>query len=143
LTTKAARHLRQRLPLCGPCDGTVRWHTHGLDTAVARRRAHRALPVGAWRPPWIQPRGFQERVDRIGGLVTITATATVLKDYAAYIYTITDHAHEGMAYAELDWPHGEVQIFRDSAAASPLPGWPARKSSPTCPCRYPRTASTH
>ncbi len=113
LSTKAARQLRQRLPLRGPADGTVRWHTHGLDAAVAERRTDRDRPVGSWRPPWIPPRGFQERMDRIGGLVTLAATPAVLKDTAAYVYTLGDYCYEGMAYAEIDWPHGEVQVFRD------------------------------
>jgi len=113
LTAKAARDLRRRLPLEGPADGTVRWRAHGLDAAIARRRAWRDLPRGAWRAPWIPPRGFQERVDRIGGLVTFTAIPEVLKENAAYIATLGDYHWRGMAYAEIDWPHGEVQIFRD------------------------------
>jgi hypothetical protein len=129
LTSKAARELRRRLPLDGPAgrpggearggtcggpgDGTVRWHTHGLDAAVAQRRARRDLPPGAWRPPWIPPRGFQERVDRIGGLVTFAATPAVLKDNAVSVVTLGDYAWQGMDYAEIDWPNGEVQVFRD------------------------------
>jgi hypothetical protein len=113
LTTKAARALRRRLPLRDAPDGTVRWHTHGLPAAVAERRAARTRPVGAWRPPWIEPRGFQERMDRVGGLVTLTANPAVLRDYAAYIYTLGDYHHRGMAYAEVDCPNGEIQVFRD------------------------------
>ena len=113
LTGKAARELRHQLPLRGPGEGTVRWHTHGLDAAVAARRAERDRPMGSWHPPWIQPRGFQERMDRIGGLVTLSATPAVLREYAAYLYTLGDYHYRGMAYAEIDWPNGEVQIFRD------------------------------
>lgn len=113
LSNRAGRDLRRRLPLDGAADGTVRWHTHGLDRAVAQRRADRDRLVGAWRPPWIPPRGFQERMDRIGGLVTLAAIPAVLKQYAAYVYTISDHAYRGMSYAEIDWPNGEVQVFRD------------------------------
>jgi hypothetical protein len=114
LTTKAARQLRQRLPLRGPADGTVRWHTHGLDTALARRRQWWEVPVGAQRPPpRVAPRGFQERVDRVGGLVTLAANPTVLKDYAVGIATMGEHAYWGMDYREVDYPNGEVQIFRD------------------------------
>jgi hypothetical protein len=111
LTTKAARQLRQRLPLRGLPDGTLRWHTHGLNTAVAERRALRER--GTWEPPWIEPRGFQERMDRIGGLITFAAIPTVLKETAAWIYTLGDYAYEGMAYAEIDGLHGEIQVFRD------------------------------
>ena len=64
------------------------------------------------RPVWIPPRGFQERMDRVGGLVTLTATPELLMIYAAYIYTLGDHL-KGIAHADVDWPHGEVQIFRD------------------------------
>ena len=113
LTNKAARELREQLPLSGPNEGTVRWQTHGLDVAVAARRADRDRTAGDWRPPWIPPRGFTERVERVGGLVTLTAIPTMLRDYAAYIYTLGDWNLSGMAYAEVDWPRGEVQIFRD------------------------------
>jgi hypothetical protein len=112
-TNKAARDLRRHLPLVSASAGTVRWRTHGLDAAVATRRADRDRPVGAWRAPWIPPRGFQERMDRIGGLVTLTASAAVLKEYATYIYTLGEYHQLGMAYAEVDWPNGEVQVFRD------------------------------
>lgn len=113
LTTKAARALRRRLPFRDAPDGTVRWHTHGLRAAVAERRAAHTQPVGAWRPARIEPHGFQERMDRVGGLVTLTATPAVLRDHAAYIYTLGDYHYNGMAYAEVDWPNGEIQVFRD------------------------------
>jgi hypothetical protein len=111
-TTKAARELRRRLPLGDPPDGTVRWHTGGLRPAVAGRRGL-PHPPGEWRPPWIEPRGFQERVDRVGGIVTLTAVPDVLRDYAACLSTLGDWHHDGMAYLEIDWPNGEVQVFRD------------------------------
>ena len=113
LSTRAARQLRQRLPLREAADGTVRWHTHGLNAAVAERRADRVRPAGGWREPWIPPRGFQERMDRIGGLVTLAAVPTVLKETAADVYRLGDYSYEGMAYAEIDGRHGEVQVFRD------------------------------
>jgi hypothetical protein len=113
LTGKAARDLRHRLPRAMASDGTVRWHTHGLDATVAARRAERERPVGARRPPWIPPRGFQQRMDRIGGIITLAASPTALKEYAEYIYTLGPYNHHGMAYAEIDWPNGELQVFRD------------------------------
>jgi hypothetical protein len=67
----------------------------------------------AWRPPWIEPRGFQERMDRVCGLITLTAAPSMLPDYAAYIYTLGDYNYRGVAYAEVDWPNGEIQVFRD------------------------------
>jgi hypothetical protein len=113
LTGKAARELRRQLPLLRSGDGTVRWHTHGLDAAVATRRAERDRPIGARRPPWVPPRGVQERMDRIGGLITLAATPDALREYAAYVYTLGDYNHRGTADAEIDWPNGEVQVFRD------------------------------
>jgi hypothetical protein len=110
---KAARQLRRRLPLTGPADGTVRWHTHGLDAEVASWRAAWDRPVGGWRPPWIKPRGFQGRVDRIGGLVTFAAGPDTIKDWARCVFLLGEHSYQGMDYAEIDRPNGEVQIFRD------------------------------
>jgi hypothetical protein len=111
LGAQAARQLR--LPLRGPADGTVRWHTQGLSAALAGRRAERNQPVGAWRAPWIPPRGFRERVDRVGGLVRFTANPSVLKENAVQVSALGDYAFAGMDYAEIDWPNGEVQVFRD------------------------------
>jgi hypothetical protein len=113
LTARAARELRRRLPLSGPNDGTVRWRTFGLAPAVAARRAAYDRPVSAERPSWIPPIGFQERMDRVGGLVTLAAVPSVLRDSAVYLYMLGDYSYEGMAYAEIDWPNGEVQVFRD------------------------------
>jgi hypothetical protein len=113
LTTKAARQLRRHRTLSGAPDGTVRWHTHGLDTVVAHWRAQRGRHFGDSHPPWIPRRGFQQRMDRIGGLVTFAAIPSVLKDTATDIYLLGEHAYHGMAYAEIDWPNGEVQVFRD------------------------------
>jgi hypothetical protein len=113
LPGKTARDLRRHLPLAGASAGTVRWQTHGLDAAVTTGRADRDRPAGARRAPWIPPRGFQDRMDRIGGLVTLTASAAALRQYAICIYTLGEYHHQGMAYAEVDWPHGEVQVFRD------------------------------
>jgi hypothetical protein len=113
LTSRAARELRHRLPCTGTGDGTVRWHTYGLDGAIAARRANHDRPVGAWRAPWIPPRGFHERMDRVGGLVTFAATPSALKEYATYIHNLGAYHYHGIAHAEIDWPNGEVQVFRD------------------------------
>jgi hypothetical protein len=113
LRAGAARELRRRLPLSGPSDGTVSWRTHGLTDAIAAEHAWRSRLPGGWRPPWIRPTGFQMRIDRIGGLLVWAATPSVFKDYAMYVYQLGRYAHRGMAYAEVDWPHGEVQVFAD------------------------------
>jgi hypothetical protein len=112
-TAGAARELRRRLPLTGPNDGTVRWHTPGLVPAVAALRAARERPPGEYRPQWIPPVGFQGRTDRVGGIVALAAVPAVLKEHATFVYRLGDHPYEGMDYTELDWPNGEVQVFRD------------------------------
>lgn len=113
LGTRAARELRRRLPLRGAPDGTVVWRTHGLDAALRAERAQRELPPGHRDTTWIPPRGFQERVDRIGGLVTIAGVPRVLRDDAVGVYQLGQWAWRGMDYAQLDWPNGEVQVFHD------------------------------
>jgi hypothetical protein len=52
-------------------------------------------------------------MDRVGGLITVTAAPCMLGGYAACIYTLGDSNYRGMAYAEVDWPNGEIQVFRD------------------------------
>jgi hypothetical protein len=52
-------------------------------------------------------------MDRVGGLFTLTAAPCMLGGYAAYIYTLGDYNYRGTAYAEVDWPNGEIQVFRD------------------------------
>jgi hypothetical protein len=125
LTGKAARDLRRHLPLASASAGTVRWRTHGLDAALATRRTDRDRPVGAWRASWIPPRGFQERMDRIGGLVTLTATAAVLKEYAAHIYTLDEYHYQGMAYAKWTGPTGRSRSSGTTVVESRPPASPA------------------
>jgi hypothetical protein len=142
LTTKAARALRRRLPLRDAPDGTVRWNVRGLHAAAAERRAARTRPVGAWRPPWIEPRGVHARIDRVGGLITLIASPAVLRDYAADLYTLGDYHYKGMAYTEVDWPNGEVQVFRDYQRRVSAARSRAGKSSARSPPRPPGTCST-
>lgn len=110
---KAARELRRHLPLRGPGVGTVRWQTHGLDGAVAARRAARDRHRGEARAPWVTPRGFQERMGELGGLITFAAVPEVLKRYATEISTPGDFSYHGVDYTEIDWPNGEIQVFHD------------------------------
>jgi hypothetical protein len=72
LTPQAATELRRRLPLAGN-DGTVRWLTHGLETALCRLKRIRDRPPGMQRRPLAPWRGFQERMARVGGILTLTA----------------------------------------------------------------------
>lgn len=113
LSGRAAHELRRRLPLAAPSAGTVRWQTHGLAPSVAALRAVRNRPVGVAPPPWDPPRSFRRRIDRVGGLITLTASADMLKELATDIHAIDDYAYNGSAYTEVDWPRGEVQVFRD------------------------------
>jgi hypothetical protein len=76
LSSKAARELRERLPLSGPPDGTVRWQTDGLDVLVAAHRGQRGLPrqplaTGVAVAARLPPTGWAVSV----GLVTLTATS--------------------------------------------------------------------
>lgn len=107
-----ARALRRRPPSIRP-DGTVRWQTHGLGAAVVADRAWRDRPLGSWPPPSIPPPGSRVRVDRVGGLIVLTATPDRLRELAVTVYRLCDRAYQGMNYAEVDWPNGEVQVFSD------------------------------
>lgn len=113
LTPRAARDLRRRLPLRAVGEGTVRWRTHGLDIAVAEREALSRRRTGDPWPIWIPPTGFQERVERVGGILTLTASPRMLRENAVAIHRLADHDHHGMSYTEVDGRNGEVQIFRD------------------------------
>jgi hypothetical protein len=72
LRAQAARQLRHRLPLVMPA-GTVRWHTPGLTPAVTACRGERESPRG--QRPWYPP-GAGHRIDRVGGVLVLAATAT-------------------------------------------------------------------
>jgi len=110
LNPPTARALR-RTRLSARPDGTVRWHTHGLDAAVAARRAWYDRPPGSWPPPSIPPPHSREWVDRIGGVVVLAATPDRLRELAVTVNRLCDGAYRGMNYAEIDWPNGEVQVF--------------------------------
>jgi hypothetical protein len=116
LPERAARALRSRLPLTRP-EGTVRWHTPGLDLALAARRddptASRAAAIaGMWKD-----RDEAHRIARTGGLVTFAATPRLLRDWAVEVYRLGEQGENGMdcAFLGYEWrlPDGEVQIFTD------------------------------
>jgi len=113
LTAQAGRALRRRLPLEETADGTVRWHTPGLDAAVAawRAKSDRSARPCLWSSA---PSGTAgARAGRVGGLMTIAGDPDALREAAVSVHTLGDHAHEGMDYTAIDWPNGEVQVFRD------------------------------
>ena len=125
LTGAVARNLRRQLPLTAPPDSTVRWHTPGLDPAVAANRARtRAIERREhhWNQDVWQPdiRGDLVRVDRVGGVLTMIAPPEQLRSWAVHTARLGDWWHNGMDYTDLDSTRdgghrrdGEVQIFRD------------------------------
>jgi hypothetical protein len=139
-TAKAARELRRQLPLRGSPDGTVRWQTHGLDTAVADLRAWHELPPGVDDNGWTDTRGFQQRVSRLGGVVTMAAVPAVLRSVATHVYRLGARgSFEGMDYIELDWPEnqGEVQVFRDYRSLVSAARVARREILAECPAETP------
>jgi hypothetical protein len=125
LTGRAARGLRRQLPLSTPPAGTVRWHTPGLDSAVAAGRA-RSQAIQRHEYNWSQQRWQPDpcehlvRVDRVGGLLALIAPPEQLRVWAVHTARLGDWWHHGMDYTELEASgegpcreDGEVQIFRD------------------------------
>jgi hypothetical protein len=109
LTDRSAADLRRALPHARHT-GTVRWQTGGLDPVVAARK-HRSAP-GEHRIRY-QPARGPERMARLGGFVALIAAPDHLRQYAPYLYETGDHAYHGSNHAEIDWPNGELQVFRD------------------------------
>ncbi|MFI6816730.1 hypothetical protein ACIBG7_30310 [Nonomuraea sp. NPDC050328] len=116
LTAAAARRLAVPRPRS---EGTVRWHTWGLDQAVHEWRTGRAdgSRWRTWRPA---PDVRHAAVEPVGGLLTFRASASLLRCWAVYVATMGDYVHDGMSYTELDGPRwgpcrsdGEVQTFTD------------------------------
>jgi hypothetical protein len=110
LSDRSAADLRRALPRAEHT-GTVRWRTGGLDAAVETRRRAWWTP-GEYRKPYMPPRG-PERMARLGGFVSLCASPQWLREYAPYLYGLGEHTYRGSASAEIDWPNGELQIFRD------------------------------
>jgi hypothetical protein len=110
LRAQAARQLRHRLPLGMPA-GTVRWHTPGLAPAVTACRGELDSPRG--QRPWYPPPGAGHRIDRVGGVLVLAATAQELKSWAVAVAQLGDWLLEGMDYTGLNGTDGEVQVFTD------------------------------
>ncbi|MEU0540418.1 TfoX/Sxy family DNA transformation protein [Nocardia sp. NPDC005978] len=105
----AARHMQSRLPLRQP-DGTVRWHTFGLD---------RALEPEASESYWDRRRFRKDkgRISRRSGLLVLTPhTPDEARDWALQAAGLDPSGGWGSDYTYLgDWDYGyegEVQIFR-------------------------------
>ncbi|GII90570.1 hypothetical protein [Sinosporangium siamense] len=111
LTPRAARRLVAPLP----SEGTVRWHTWGLDAEVARLRGPAAWD---WEP-LADTRGAA--VERVGGALVLRAPPTRLREWAANVARLGDDLHGRMDYVALQttryWSSwaidGEMQIFSD------------------------------
>lgn len=120
LTTAVAGSLRRLTPLSTSADGTVRWHTPGLEPAVLASRA-RAQAIARHEYDWSrdarQPVAGGE-VARVGGVLALIAPPEQLRTWAVQVARLGDWWHDGMDYAELDRTgagrrSGEVQVFRD------------------------------
>lgn len=135
LRGSTARALRHRLPFTDAPEGTVRWHTAGMDEPLAElRRYEDAKAVSAdertpettevleryrrWRP---EPADHGCRIERDGGLIVIAARPELLRRWALWIAIMGDRWYDDgrMDYLELESGPGEVeglvQIFPDYA----------------------------
>lgn len=113
LTDRSAADLRRALPHAR-AEGTVRWRTHGLDAAVAAGK--RVRPPGAGRSRYRAPVG-PERVDRLGGFVSVAASPDYLREDAVRVYRLADRLiydseHVYLGEGRFLQADGEVQIFR-------------------------------
>lgn len=112
-TRAAAVALRRRLPLRDGSQGTVRWQTFGLDATMAELREWRAKGSGERDRNFVEVATGWERIDRIGGMVTIFGARDQLRSWGTSLMTLGTYAYYGMDYEYLDEGcNGEVQIFR-------------------------------
>src|SRR5690348_13020347 len=79
--------------------GTVRWRTHGLDLAAAARRA-----------PWRG--GTRVSVGVHAGVLVVSADPDGLRRLAVEAAALTRYWYNGQSYMEVDYPRGEIQIWR-------------------------------
>jgi hypothetical protein len=109
LSDRSAADLRRALPRAEHA-GTVRWQTGSLDAVVEAGRQPKAY--GDYQAPYVEPPG-PERMARLGGFVSFSASPQRLRSYAPHVYGLGKHVYQGSDYAEIDRPNGEVQVFRD------------------------------
>lgn len=120
LTAQAIRGLRRHV--AEPSQGTVRWHTWGLDAELARmrERARECREFRRW-PGWEPPAADHgAAVERIGGALVFRAPPARLREWAVDVAALGDDMRHGMDYVYLEasnsplcWGDGEVQIFSD------------------------------
>jgi hypothetical protein len=121
LPERAARALQTRLPLTRPA-GTVRWHTPGLDRALANPEAAAAVHLRRRHDP-----KDSHRVMHTGSLLVLAATPRLLQEWALAVFRLGRRLIDGgMGDTPLDtdytpitdrsaawWGGGEVQVFSD------------------------------
>jgi hypothetical protein len=112
VTPRSLRELRHWRARHQPPVGTVLWRTHGLDVALAdaRRREAERWP-GAARIR--RDDGLPERVRLLSGVIAVSAVPDRLRALAVDMARMRDYWYNGQSYVELDWPDGEVQIWRE------------------------------
>ncbi len=109
-TARHARALKARLPFPSAPDGTVRWHTHGLDAALDDSRAWFTRNEDRDDP-------MRGRVENLNGLVVLRLQSpNEMREWAVLSGGLDPHLH-GMDYSYLGsgahYASGEVQVFRD------------------------------
>jgi hypothetical protein len=121
LNKKALAQLKQLLPLRARSEGSVPLATSGLqrllDGGATSQLLDRHQASGVW---WNdhQRRGW---IDRVKGIVVLSAPAPVLQWWAVRLCELGSTWHRGSDYTGLDHPlknrrDGEVQIFEDFTA---------------------------
>lgn len=111
-TRSSAAALNRKLPLRGRSDGTVRWHTFGLDPAVAEVAAWRERMFAGVQEYWAPP-GGRCRIDRYGRMLVLAGSAEWLRNWAVRVARLGEGFCPDMDYTYLDeGVDGEVQVFR-------------------------------
>ncbi|MEV5574360.1 hypothetical protein AB0L06_30370 [Spirillospora sp. NPDC052269] len=110
-TARHAGALKARLPFASGPEGTVRWHTHGLDAALVDPRE--------WFEEnwdWDDPR--RGRIEYLNGLIVLRVQSpNEMREWAVRSGRLDPHPH-GMDYTYLGqgmchYASGEVQVFQD------------------------------
>ncbi|MFW5420568.1 hypothetical protein J0910_28540 [Nocardiopsis sp. CNT-189] len=118
LTAAAARGLRRRDP-SGPGDGTVRWHTPGLEPYAVRRRERSGFDGPQEDRLYRRPLDFGVR--RTGGVLVFAASPEIMRMWAANALSCSGE-HRVLSYAYLTgwgWPlnrgpePGELLVLPD------------------------------
>jgi hypothetical protein len=103
--------LQKKLPFRSRSEGTVQLSSFGLDTYTDNPRAYFDEHGAIWAP-W---RKNVVQVDRINGVIMLSATAANLKIIGIDLASIGNQYFFGQdsSYLDQEESSGEVQIFRD------------------------------